>query len=235
MVNLSIAWLVFARANSSRLPNKCYKLLKYKNSLQHIVDDICSQGVRKDNIYLATSNHPANQRLLQISQDLEICNIIGQENYPISRIYYNKSILSEYDYVVRICGDSPLYCSSLVIKSIILAQQLKLSPDAITNTRLRNFPSGMSIEIYNTKKLFDLFDLNPFLVYEEHLAKLLNSDSTNGWLIKDLIFTHKIPSDYLVKLTLDTESDFFMLQNLFDSQKAAQIKSYYNNFDFKLS
>ena len=133
----NIAWLIFARANSKRLPNKCYKKIGGYITLERLVIKALASGIDKNDLFLCTSFEPSCDKLVEVSSKLGINIIRGDEDYPIKRICTNEAIrkLSLYKNIVRICGDSPLYSFELVIKSEKAYREKSNNFFCLTNTR----------------------------------------------------------------------------------------------------
>ena len=114
----SIAWIIFIRSSSTRLPGKCYLPLSGLTCLEHIVSSALSSGISKSDIFLATSDSVGDQKIIDIAAGLGINVILGSELYPIKRYFINRSSLEGYSHVARICGDSPFYQFSYLLSYI---------------------------------------------------------------------------------------------------------------------
>ena len=164
------AWLIFIRSNSSRLKNKCYLKFNDKTILEHLIERALSSNIKSKDIFLMTTEDDEDQELLHIADRMSINYLLGPEKFPIQRITNNLSSLKNYTHFIRICGDSPFYSFKFVAN--ILASAKNIDFDFLTNTRLRNFPSGMSIEIYKSQYLLSLLKQNPLYTEEEHMSRL---------------------------------------------------------------
>ena len=171
MVAARIAWLVFIRADSRRLPGKCYLDISGKNVLGWLSTRSGEAGVNKKDIFLCTSEKESNELIISQARQLGHNVLLGPEEYPVQRISENWDRLSGYKFIVRICGDSPMYPFRYVRHVVDMLE--RYDPVAITNTRLRNFPSGFSIEVYEATYLRNFFEENMVLTEQEHMSTIL--------------------------------------------------------------
>jgi len=206
----NIAWLVFIRAGSTRFPGKCFSSILGKNALQWISDRSRLFGISPQDVILCTSFDKTNQRLIDQATVLGHQWIVGPEVYPIKRLTNNKSHLEPYKYIVRICGDSPFYPFAFV-RRLVETFEL-LSPSAITNTRLRCFPSGYSIEIYDTSTLLTLLSTSSKLIYKEHMSEILLSDFYDERNSIDILPVDPISFFTSKRYTLDYPDDIHHLE-----------------------
>ena len=207
----AIAWLVFIRADSRRLPGKCYLDISGKNVFGWLSARSEEAGVDKKDLFLCTSDKESNRQIIKQAEELGHSVLIGPEEYPAERIVQNWDKLLSYRFVVRICGDSPMYPFRFV--SQVVSMMDKHRPVAITNTRLRNFPSGFSIEVYETEYLKHVFSEDKDLTKEEHMSVLLRSRPyTETQRTVDISSASGFNVFGEKKYTLDTESDLVVLR-----------------------
>ena len=170
-----VAWLIFIRSQSSRFPNKCYAPLHGKTIYEHLAYRSQELGIDPRAIYLCTSDSIYDRPLITMANSFCHSILVGPEKYPIVRITENWGKLIDFRYIVRICGDSPLYPFRLVQRAIETYDRFR--PSAITNTRLRNFPAGMSIEVYNRAALKRYLEQNSQEKFREHMCTILKEES----------------------------------------------------------
>ena len=212
MVAASIAWLVFIRADSRRLPGKCYLDISGNNVLGWLSTRSEEAGVDKKDLFLCTSEKESNKPIIRQAQQLGHAVLLGPEEYPIQRISENWNRLLGYRFIVRICGDSPMYPFGYVRHVIDTLKEYE--PVAITNTRLRNFPSGYSIEVYETSYLKCLFTKNMILTEQEHMSALLKNKPYSGdCRTMDITSAYGFDIFGEQKYTLDTEVDLVVLRS----------------------
>tara|TARA_A100000164_G_C21875385_1_gene757330 strand:+ start:239 stop:952 length:714 start_codon:yes stop_codon:yes gene_type:complete len=228
---VKIAWLIFARAKSKRLPNKCYLKIKGLNTIERIVKNASINNINKKDIFLCTSIDESCDNLESIAKRLKINVLRGSEDYPLERIMSKdaKYKLKNYDYLVRICGDSPFYPFLLTEKSVNAYKNNSDNLFAITNIRKRNFPNGMSIEIYDNQALKNLLNENPLLGKIEHMSELISKNKPKNLKIIDIESSQNMLEILPNKLTLDTCYDYqkfcYLVENNFEEFFDEIIKS----------
>ena len=207
----TIAWLVFIRADSRRLPGKCYLDISGKNIFGWLSTRSGEAGINKKDLFLCTSDKESNKDILSQAEDMGHNVLIGPEDYPTQRICRNWDELSSYRFIVRICGDSPMYPFRFVKQVVNMLE--KYEPMAMTNTRQRNFPSGFSIEVYERDYLKDVLTRDERLTKEEHMSVLLSRKQyTESGRTIDIMPDRDFKVFREKKYTLDTESDLDVLR-----------------------
>jgi len=208
----TIAWLVFIRADSRRLPGKCYLDICGKNIFGWLSARSGEAGIDKKDLFLCTSDAKSNARIIGQARALGHSVIIGPEDYPIQRISQNWDSLSDYKFIVRICGDSPMYPFRFVKQVTDMLERYE--PVGITNTRLRNFPSGFSIEVYERNYLKRVCTRDMGLTTEEHMSVLLQSKPyTESGRVIDISSASGFNVFGEEKYTLDNRSDLVVLRS----------------------
>ena len=214
----TIAWLVFIRADSRRLPGKCYLDISGKNVFGWLSARSGEAGVDKKDLFLCTSNKENNKRIIKQAEALGHNVLIGPEDYPTQRISQNWDSLSDYTFIVRICGDSPMYPFRFVKQ--VAGMLEKHEPVAITNTRLRNFPSGFSIEVYETSYLKHVCTKDKGVTKNEHMSVLLQSKPyTETSRTIDITSANGFNVFGEQKYTLDAVSDLVVLRDCLLNRK----------------
>ena len=202
MVENEIAWLIFARARSKRLPNKCYLKIKGEVIIERLINKAVLAGIKKKDIFLCTSDDESCEKLSQIARDKDINVLFGSEDFPIQRICNSSAIekLEKYSNIVRICGDSPLYSFNLVKRAYYKYTSNFKDFFCITNIRKRNFPNGLSIELYSFKNLYEMLKLNTNLQEEEHMSELIKYSKMR---VVDIITNKNLRDIFPEKLTFE--------------------------------
>ena len=229
------AWLIFIRASSKRLPGKAYMKLGDNIMFEHIVGNLMYDGVRKSDIFLCTSTNSADDRLQKIATELGIKSIRGDEDEPIRRYWDNSYVWKEYTYISRVCGDSPMYIGRLGLEALKSIDSLNSLPDIITSIRggIRNFPSGLSIEIYKSHHLNKLLLANKEYLCLEHLSELIEISQIRGAQILDIKPYGPILDKYNCKLSIDTSEDYYSINKFFECNRARDFLGYYRNIPLK--
>lgn len=203
-----IGWLIFIRAKSKRLPYKCYLNLNGKTIFGHLLEKANESGIECKDIYLCTSDCASNDLLVEHAKERGVNILRGSEDFPLKRLSkpIDENVFEKYSHLVRICGDSPLYSFKLALKCY--SNYCEPSIFAITNTIYRNFPSGMSIEIYNSNILKTLLEHNPNFYKLEHMSHIIK---LSGLPIANINISKPFLDGESIKLTIDTFHDYLNL------------------------
>lgn len=99
--------IIQSRMGSSRLPGKMLEPIAGRPLMYHIIARAlrirCAQEV-----YLATTDKPADDPLVALAQEMGIKVVRGPEDNVMERFFLAIGD-SGADYIVRICGDAPLF------------------------------------------------------------------------------------------------------------------------------
>lgn len=107
-----IVAIIQARMGSSRLPGKMLEPLAGEPLLYHIITragHIRCAGA----IYLATTDQPIDNPLAELAQEMGLKVVRGSEKNVMERFFLAIDD-ADADYIVRICGDAPLFDPELV-------------------------------------------------------------------------------------------------------------------------
>ena len=224
---VSCAWLIFIRAESSRLPEKCYKLIGGRTMLDHITTELESRGVLKKDIFLCTTTRSADNEISLQAQGLNIRLIRGNPDFPVRRYFDNRHLFSSYDMISRVNGDSPLYNAGVTLKAIEECKRIDMNIDAVSNIIERQFPSGLSIEIYSRRVLDRVLEEVPRLCDVEHMAEIVGFMLEGGKSILEIRPKSSIDTLFRSKFTVDTRSDLDRIRRLFDAGEAEKVRAYF--------
>ena len=160
MKNIKCA--IEARMGSKRLPGKSMKLIYDKFRLIDfvILNALNSKKLNKKNIYILTSKNKNNSKLIKyLKRKYDLKIIAGSESNVFSRY---KIFDNNKDFpIIRLTGDNPLI-DPILIDNFINEFQ-KSNVDYLTTRGMchskkwrvkSDFPKGISLEIFSSKKLF---------------------------------------------------------------------------------
>jgi len=198
--------IVQARMDSSRLPGKVLKHILNKPMIELLLNRL-SKSCKLDEIVVATSEHPQNDKLQSIIECLGYRCTRGSEKDVLNRFYEAAKIINA-DVIVRITGDCPLVDPVLVDKCIQSYKNSKV--DYFSNTNPPSYPDGLDIEVMSfasiecaNKEAVSKFD-------REHVTPyILNSDS----FLKSSLQHNKDLSN--LRWTVDEQEDFVVVTNVF--------------------
>ena len=201
--------IIQSRMGSSRFPGKSFYPLKGKPALQHHIDSLL-QLFSKEEIVVATSTNNENDVIRLFCNEQGISCYSGEEQNVASR-FLALCESRDFDYFVRINGDSPLIDYRIIEHGI---SELKNNGYDMVTTMSSNFPSGMNMELVRRTtfcKAYPSFsDPGDF----EHVTKYLK-DHKEQFNVSFLRFSIPDGRDY--KFSFDTEEDLARIEKLFDS------------------
>lgn len=204
MSDLNITGIITVRTSSSRLPNKCLKQFGNKNVIEHIIDR-CKNYIIEP--ILCTSTDKSDDVLEEIAKDKKIRYFRGSLLNKIKRWsdcakYFNLKIFHTVD------ADDPFFDGEEMRKSINYL--ISTNSDIITPT-VSSANGGASVG-YSIKAniLSKLSSTLPDEEDTEYIWKYLDRIDN----LKKLILPDANHSDLKMRLTLDYEEDFFLLNAL---------------------
>ena len=139
---------VQARMSSRRFPGKMLAPFAGRPLVEIVLGRIASV-VGHDRIVLATSNDPTDAPLAVYSESLGFQVFRGDLANVFAR-FQACALAFPADWIVRICGDSPLIDAKLVP---MLLAHCAADIDLVTNVAVRSYPPGQSVEILNARTL----------------------------------------------------------------------------------
>jgi spore coat polysaccharide biosynthesis protein SpsF len=202
-----IAAVIQARMGSTRLPGKALRPLAGPTLTEHIIKR-CQAVKEVDRIILAIPLGSQEKPLAEIAGRLGIECAQGPEEDVLQRfILAGDQVGAEH--IVRICGDNPLVdlllMRSLVQKHSATNADYTYCSDAI--------PLGSGSEVAKLSTLRQIARITTEPVYREHVTTYFH-DHPNDFHLE------KIPAptylkDNTVRLTVDTEKDFYLLDQIY--------------------
>ncbi len=161
--------IVQARMGSTRLPDKVMKIIGGRPMIEVLLQRL-SGATEVDEIVVATSIEPRNDRLVQHVRHLGYRCVQGSENDVLSR-FLTAATQSDADVIVRITGDCPLVDPGLVDEVVRRFRAAEV--DYFSNVAPPTYPDGLDIEVFTmaalqrsateTDKPFDHEHVTPYL------------------------------------------------------------------------
>ena len=203
------AAIIYARLSSRRLPRKALLPLVNETSLIEVV----IKRLQKNDDYkivLATSENIEDDELALIAEKYGILFFRGNLNDVAKRTI---DCIDKFniDYFARINGDSPFIDSSLIANGFKLVQDNYR--DLVTNIFPRSFPYGYSLEVLNAKKFKSLYSQ----FEETHREHITSFYYENIDAMRYLNLSTNLDFEQQIRLTVDTETDYINIFNLFKS------------------
>ena len=199
--------LVQARMGSTRLPGKVLKLVNKKPMIELLLKRL-SKSKELNEIIVATSEHPQNDKLQSFVESLGHKCTRGKENDVLDR-YYEAAKETNANIIVRITADCPLVDPVLVDKCIKSFKKLKV--DFFSNTNPASYPDGLDIEVMSFESL-ECSNKEAVTKYDrEHVTP---------YIIKSKKFTKSSLQCFEnlsnLRWTVDEEEDLAVVRNIFE-------------------
>lgn len=146
-----------ARLSSSRLPGKVLKEISGKPMLQWQVDRI-NKSRLVDEVIVATTTNPADNRIAQFCEKNKIACFRGSENDVLQRIT-DLITVNKVDIHVECFGDSPLIDPAIIdeFTGYLLKHQKTL--DFVSNSIKTTYPPGAEVIVYKGETLIKANEL----------------------------------------------------------------------------
>jgi len=149
---LSVVAIVQARMGSERLRGKVMKEVAGQPLLGHLLDRLRAVDLF-DRIVVATTDQPADERIVELAEQHGVCSFRGSEQDVLGR-YYEAACDHSAAVVVRITADNPLL-DPLVVEQVILHFLAEQSDfDYVSNGgEGSGFAHGMYVEVFSMDAL----------------------------------------------------------------------------------
>ena len=222
-----ISIIIQARIGSSRFPSKIFKKLNDKIVLEHVINRL-KRCKNINNIIIATTTNCEDDIIADFCSKNSILYYRGSEDNVLDR-YYQTALISGSDIIVRLTSDCPLVDPEIV--DDMISEFLKVNGDffmdkcEIAQMEYYNenqevhsfFPDGFDCEMFTFNALKNAYQ-NATLSYEKehvspYISKNYNVQKYKIALNKDY---ENLNLDSL-HLSLDTEHDYEVLQNIFNN------------------
>jgi len=204
--------LVQARINSLRLPGKVLKNCAGKPILKWTIERL-KRTKHNTKTVLITSKNESDDPIIDFCKNERISYFRGPLDNVAQR-YIEAAEYFECKNFIRISGDSPLIDPNLVDRAISMNK--KHDYDLISNILKRTFPKGQSVEIISLKALKKLVKNKLSSQEREHVTLGFYNRQSN---FKIFDFSNKDSNYSEVQLSIDTQEDFFEIENLFKTNK----------------
>ena len=205
---MKVSIIIEARLGSKRLPNKIiYRIKKYL-FLEYLIKRL-KQSKTINEIIIATTNLPQDNKIVQIAKKNKIKFYRGSENNVLKRVIDTAKHF-KCKTIARVTSDCPIIDFTIVDQAVKMFKFNKC--DYLSNAWIRGYPDGMDIEIFDLKTLIKSYKL----------AKTKRSREWVTWSIRKnpKIFSHinLIPPQELywpeLCLTLDEYDDYLLLKKI---------------------
>lgn len=153
---MRVVAFVQARMSSRRFPGKMLAPFRGRPILDHVLDSV-KRALPETPLALLTSDDPSDDPLAVYAQSRGVRVVRGALDDVLGR--FRKALDSgegDVEWVLRICGDSPLL-SATVIRRVVDAARGS-DADLVTTIQPRTFPRGQNAELIRASVLRALDD-----------------------------------------------------------------------------
>jgi glutamate-1-semialdehyde 2,1-aminomutase len=141
--------IIQARMASTRLPDKVLKPVLGTPMIGLLIERL-RRAHELDQIVLATSDTPADDRLAEFVQGIGVPVFRGSEHDVLDR-YRAAALAAQADVIVRITGDCPLVDPQLVDAAVIAFRRAEV--DYASNVDPPSYPDGLDVEVFTMQAL----------------------------------------------------------------------------------
>lgn len=209
MKSKKITALVQCRLSSTRLPGKTLMKIKGDSLLGHLVKRIKASKYVTD-IVIATTTKEIDDAIVRFSKKREIKYFRGSEEDVLDR-FYRASLEYSLETIVRVTPDCPML-DPQVMDSVVL-KFIEGGYDYVSNVIIPTFPDGLDTEVFSFKTLKRAWEearlpserehVTAYIIKHPELFRLFNVKKEGA----DLSW---------MRWTVDTESDFEFVSNVFE-------------------
>jgi glutamate-1-semialdehyde 2,1-aminomutase len=202
--------IIQARLGSKRLPNKILKKINNKSIIELIYKRLLKSR-KADEIVFAIPKNKGNLKLKKfITKELKAKVFIGPEHNVLKR-YYMAAKKFKSDIIVRITSDCPLVDPKIVDNYIDILKKKKL--DYVYNGFPHTYPDGFDVEVFNFKSLNLANKYSKSEIQREGVTRFFRDNIKK---FKTQHVSSPIKNISKLRVTLDEESDFDLIKNIFN-------------------
>lgn len=218
---MSVAAIIQARMNSTRLPGKVMFLAAGKPLLQYQLERAAHSKLIKE-IIVATTNRNEDDEIVNLCGRLAVKYFRGSEADVLDRFYQCAKQFG-LKTIVRLTADNPLQEPGIVDK--VISAFLESNCDYASNTLKPTYPDGLDVEVFTAEALEKAW-LQAKPAYErEHVTPFLKE---NPVIFKLMNVEDEIDHSGL-RCTVDTLKDYILVKDIID--KLYSIKPYFTYAD----
>jgi len=201
--------IIQARTASTRLPNKIFLKLSEKPLIWHVCQRVIQSGLI-DQVVLASTNSPYDDKLVNWAKSEDIKTYRGSEENVLSR-FYEAAKYFNADVIVRITADDPFKDPQIIDK--VLNVFLEKELDFAFNNFPPTYPEGLDVEVFSFAALKQAFMNATDNFEKEHVTQYFFRNITN--------FRHENISNEVdfsnFRWTIDTQEDYKMAVEVYNS------------------
>jgi len=213
---MKVVGIVQARMNSTRLPGKVLKAVLGKPLIVHMLDRV-SRSAAIDELWLATSDKPADDSLAQVVAANRFRVFRGSENDVLDR-FDQLARKADADVVVRLTGDCPLHDPGVIDK--VVRAFLGARPPVVyaSNIHPATFPDGLDVEVFSSAVLHEVAAMSTNVVEREHVTPGIHGQIREPPAMRPKILSVVAPADFgHLRWTLDYPEDYSFVSQVYEA------------------
>ncbi len=200
--------IVQARATSTRLPRKIFKVICGKSLLEHQIDRL-RRATQIENILVATTRQSTDDETVALCRRLDLSAYRGDEADVLSR-YFEAALFVQASAVVRVTSDCPLI-DATVLDSVVRQFEARKA-DYASNTLKRTFPRGLDVEVFSWEALKWAYHNASSVSDREHVTPAIRG---NEHFSKESVeVDHDRSAE---RWTVDTDDDFELIRRVYEA------------------
>jgi spore coat polysaccharide biosynthesis protein SpsF len=211
--------VIQARCGSNRLPRKVLSDLAGQPMLARVVERVRAARL-VDDVYVATSDGPADDPLEALARDRHWPLVRGSLNDVLSR-FALAAETARADVVIRITADCPFIDPDVIDEVVQTFRDADPAVDYASNVwPTRTFPRGLDTEVFSRRALTASVEGATTVPHREHVTQYILQNPARFRTVnveaKDDHSKHR--------WTVDTQEDLHLAQLLYGQLRAPQFR-----------
>ncbi|SFL89507.1 spore coat polysaccharide biosynthesis protein SpsF [Paenibacillus sp. 1_12] len=208
---MKISAVVASRMTSTRLPGKIMMDLCGQPALIRLIERLKNSKYIHQ-IVIATTTNQQDDIIVEVANKMGVLYHRGSEEDVLLRTV-EAALATETDLIVQITSDCPLLDAETVDK--VIEHRLE-NPflDYVSNSLVRTYPMGFSVEVFKTAALQKVEQLTQDPADREHVSLYMYERPEIFHLSNIEAPNFLRHPEY--RLTLDTKEDYQVISNIYD-------------------
>jgi spore coat polysaccharide biosynthesis protein SpsF len=204
---MKVVAIIQARMGSTRLPGKVMLPIGGKSMLARVVSRV-RRAKMIDEVVVATSTKPQEDRIFKECQALNVPCFRGSEEDVLDR-YYQCAVQHSADVVVRITADCPMIDAEVIDQAILTFFSKKA--DYASNGLQRTYPRGLDTEVMTMATLKRAWQEAKLNFQRAHVTPYIHRNPKEFRL--EPILAGSDNSQY--RWTVDTQEDLNLVRTIY--------------------
>ena len=196
------------RFSSSRLPGKILKPIMGKPMLAYQLERL-ARCKKIDHLIVATSDHPEDQAIADLCNELNVSCFHGPLEDVLAR-FYLAAEKYQPTHIVRLTGDCPLADPELIDELITL--HVEGGYDYCSNCHIPSYPDGLDAEILTYQSLKTIYQHAQTPAEHEHVTYYIHQHKADF----NIGLLSRTPSLAQLRWTVDEPADFELVKHIYE-------------------